>query len=283
MAVIDKSGGDVEELELGDEGGDNGVTLEKDSDINNAIDEQAGESDSKPGAKDSKDEKGTGEDGSELQEEEGSGDEKLDPVAELQAKIQELEQKLQQGQVKPPEQPPVQAPTPKYTEEEWAQHEERWGVPRAAIQNTVDAIVKSTLDMRAYIDSKFAKYEKQEALNEIATDPEYADALKYQKEVNQYLERVDPKYHSEKSVLKDAVIYARGLNYKNGIQKVRNEREVNKRIAGSARPAGSGGSKGNVSTKTVTLTELQKSAAAATGMSEKEYASLLGKGRIIAK
>lgn len=277
MAVIDTAGKDVGDVE--EKGGDDASIIENDSDIAKAIDDETGGSDTDGGAEDKKAGEDSGEKEGDLGEEKAGGDE-VKPnelIAQLQTKISELEQKITQPLPPKPEGPPA---VPQITEEEWAKYEEERGIPRTAQTWITNTMVRAVQDLQRHIDQRFAKLDRQEALSSLAKDPEFADANKYPNDVNKYLEKVDPRFHSDPMVLKDAVIWSRGMNFKNGVQKVRDEKEINKRISGVARPASSGG--GKSPSKSVTLTPIQKSAARAAGWSEDEYAKQLGKGRIIA-
>jgi hypothetical protein len=278
MAVIDKAG---QEEEV--EGKTDGVEIAEDSEIGTALNEQEDKSDADGRAADRKDEDGSGKEGDELSEEKGSGDEVVDPgllIQTLSAKVDELEKRLSQPAPLAPKEVPVEQKAPQITEEEWAKYEEERGIPRTAQTWITNTLVRAVQDIEKVINQRFARIDRKEAIQGMASNPEFSDANKYQKEMDQYLEKVDPRYHANPEVLKDALIWARGMNYKKTVQNVRNEREVNKRISGVARPS-TGGAKSS-SKSTPALTALEKSAADAVGMSYSDYAASRSNGRIIA-
>lgn len=269
MAVIDK---EIEEK-------DDAPEIREDSEIADALHDETKDADLDGGAADPKDGEVVGKEEGDLSEEKVDGDEveKPDLIRNLTEKIAELEKKISTPTPLTPEE---RAPVQPISEEEWSRYEEERGIPRTAQTWVTNALVRVVSDVKREMDNRFARFDRQDTMGQLAKDPEFSDASKYPKEVDQYLAKVDPRFHSNVDVLKDAVIWARGMNYKKNVQTIQNDKEKNKRIAGVARPAAGGGSKG--SGKSVSLTALEKSAAAATGMSESEYASLKGKSKVIA-
>jgi len=277
MAVIDKAGSDVEEKD-----NEAGITLDENSDINAALDESRKDTNPDGGPKDPETPADGGQDEGQAGEEEASGDIE-DPKTLIQGltqKIEELEKRLTQPAPLAAKEGNAPAPITPISEEEWAKYEEERGIPRTAQTWMTQTLVRAVGDMQRMIDQRFAKLDRQETMSNLSKNPEFADANKYSKEVEQYLQKVDPRFHSNEEVLKDAVIWARGINYKKSVQNVRNEKEINKRVAGVARPA-AGGFKSGGSKSAPTLTALEKSAADATNTSYAEYAAMKGKGRII--
>ena len=280
--IIDKggmsSGIDADEGELNAE-------IEADTKADDIINEPSGDADLNRGAKtgkasgDVEPKEGEVGEGEEVSEEESINPQDL--IKNLSAKVEDLQRRLDNPQRAPKVEEKAPEPAP-ISDQEWEKYESEWGIPRTAIKNTVDRVVRAVTDIRSYVDQKFAKYERQEQLDSLSSDPEFNDAKKYSKEINQYLEKIDPRYHSNPDVLKDAVIWARGLNYKRSVQNVRNEKEINKRISGIARPASSSVSRGSKGKTSASLTTLEKSAADAVNMPYEEYAALKGKGRVIA-
>lgn len=260
--LIDK-GGDVDPNKDG--GGDNGSEAKADSEIDQAIHAEGGDADSDGGAEVGEAEESDSEEGSEAGEVEESGDEVAETsevIKGLQTKIAELEQKLSQ-----PPAPPPTAPK-ELSEEDWAKLESEWGSPRTTIDKTTRMVMNVHQNIKDYVDAKFAKYEINEAKSSLASDPEYSDANKYSAEIDEYLNKVDPRYRTNPTVLRDAVIWARGKNMKGAISKVRDEKDRNKKIAGVARPSAPSTGKPKTGGG---ITELQHRLAAASGMTDEEY------------
>jgi len=268
MQVIDTSGS--ESTQEGDE-----------SNVTPKTDTKTGESVNEPGDDSNLDGRGTGgetpEGGGQEEGAAGEGEGVQEPVDKretfetLNAKITELQTQLQQV-MKPPERA-QEPPPPPITEEQWAGAEEKWGIPRTAIQQFAGALTNLKQEMRSFIEEQLGDVKFERSINSLAKDPQYSDAVKYETDIKEYLKRVDPRFHSNVDVLKDATIWARGKNIGKTTDKIRNEKERNMRIAGPARPSspttGGKGGKGLPA-----LTAIEKSAADATDMPYEEYARL---------
>lgn len=185
--------------------------------------------------------------------------ERLEALAKEQEEIKSL---LKEKESKPAE----------WTEEQWAAKEKEVGVNRNAIKyftNQNVYLYQRIMDgVKEMFDSRFGNFDKSNQLKELSKDPKFADAPKFQKDIDEFLSQFDPKFHSDPRLLKSAVVYARGKNMTKTTAKVRNEGERNRIISGAGRPVGSNGisSKGKV----VPLTSYQKKVADLMG-GENEY------------
>jgi hypothetical protein len=279
--LFDKGEGGQEGTE-GEEKTD--VKVEAGTEVDKPLDEQGGDADADGGAEGGE----AGEDGG-LEKgtagEEGGGAEGGEPgevdsakvIGDLTARITELESHIKS--LSAPATPQAPAKAPELTEEEWQKAEEATGIPRTGIKFFSQAQNRMANELKSFIQSELSEFRLDRSISQLAKDPQFTDAVKFDSDIREYLKRVDPQYHTNADVLKDAVIWSRGKNYKGTIKKVRDEKEINKRIAGTARPASpAGGPKG----PSKPLTPVEKSAAAAVNMSEAEYAKLKTRGRFVA-
>lgn len=190
----------------------------------------------------------------------------LDPAALKEEILKELQEKMAP--------PPAQR---ELTEEEWTAREQESGTSRQTIKFFTNQSIKVYNAMREYIDEKFAGIEKDGAIRSIASEKGFSDAVRYSKEINQYLQKFNPKFHSNPQILRDAVIYARGLNASKNLQRANNDAERNRRIAGTARPSSPGATGGVRRPGTPGLTRDQRDVAAKFGMTDSEYSGLIKK------
>lgn len=197
-----------------------------------------------------------------------------DPRAKDDARIANVEKMLKEvaDRVSAP------APVKERTPEEWATLEQEWGVPRGAIERTTRQSVTVYNKIMEMFDSRFAKYEMTESLTDLTKETGFNDAIRYKKDVTTYLSRYEPKYWTNPQLLKDAVIYARGLNANSNIQKVRTDNERNRVVIGRARP--SSPAVGQRRGSPIALTASQKEAASHMPGGEPEYRKFMGKGRV---
>lgn len=168
-------------------------------------------------------------------------------------------------------QPP--APAKEISEEEWVKHEADWGIPRTAIKATVSRLERVAQVVLKKMDERFAKFEKGEALRTLSREKGFEGAMRYQKDIDEFLTQYQPQFHSNPTVLKRAYLYARGKNMGTDIQKVRTGNERNLRIVQSGGRPSAGGAPVRTGSK-IQLTASQKSAARAVGMSDQQYMDL---------
>jgi hypothetical protein len=172
-------------------------------------------------------------------------------------------------------------PQPKeISDEEWAKHEDNWGIPRKAITATVSRMERLAKHFEARLDERLAKFEKNDALRTLASDKGFTDAMRYQKDVDEFLSHYPAKHHSNPDLLKRAVMYSRGKNMKNNVNRARTESERNRRISGAGRPA-PGGAPVKKGLTSRPLTQIERSAARAAGMSDGEYLKLKGSNKVL--
>lgn len=205
---------------------------------------------------------------------EGDGD-PFDPKAFEENILKKIDERLK----------PAEAPKPvEFTEEQWAAKEQEFGVPRSAIQRFTGMAVQVHDRIMAAMDARFASIEKEGALRTLSRTKGFEDAQRYPKGIEHFLQKYDPKYHSNPELLKQAVVYARGLAASRNIQRVRVEKERHRTISGAARPAspgnGAGATRRPGAGVTRPLTREQRQVMEKFNMSEKEYRGLQNKGRV---
>ncbi len=248
-----------------EEGGVIDAAIKTHTEDNQAVDEQGGDENLNGGGEAPQvGEEGQAEEGTVLPEGEGAEvqSEKTDAVAEIQqfkADIMKtLEEKLK----------PAPEPAKPLTEEDWAHQEQEWGVPRQAIQKQINLAIRVKNEVLEAMESRFAKYELGETIQDFSKTPGYADASRYKKEITEFLKDYDTKHWNNPILLQKAVVYGRGMNAKTNLDKVRNEGERNKKIAGVARPSAPGAGARRPSAPA--LNGVQKEVAAMMG-GESEY------------
>ena len=258
-------GGEAQEVDESGEKGDleNAIENTKDEETDESLNESGEKSDADGGTKDSE----AGGDGA--GEEDGVPGEGEKPGVQNDDRLKVVEETLKAVREKL-EKPPEEAPKP-MSDEEWAKVEQDWGIPRPAIERMTQQNVKVINTIKTYIDSKFAELHGASALDNLAKDPKFSDAKKYEKDVNEFLKDYAPEARSNPTVLQKAVFYARGVHASDNMKKVRDDKDRNVRIAGAARPSSPGG--GTKRPAAPALTGAHREAARIMG-DESEYQAL---------
>lgn len=267
-AVLDTGGKEENEGGLApiEEGSD--APNQADQEINKVINESGGTADPNGEAE-------VGEDGENGQEDEGAARQENESPKPLDPRIENIEKTLQMVREKLEQKPPE--PQKPLSDEDWAKLEQEWGAPRSTIERVTKQNVQIVNRLTDYIDSKFAKLEFSDALNGLSREAGFSDAVRYKKEVTEFLSDYDPKHWTNPTLLKKAVYYSRGLNANTNVNKARTDAERNKFIAGKARPSSPGGGQRRISMPP--LTPAQKEAAAMMPGGESEYMKFRTNGR----
>lgn len=174
---------------------------------------------------------------------------------------------------------PAEAPA-QLTEEQWSAKEQEVGVSRNAIQFFTAQSMKVWNAVQEAMDARFARFEKAEALQTLSRTKGFEDASRYQKGIDTFLSKYQPKYHSNPELLKMAVVYARGLARSGDVRRAQVSTERNKRIGGPARPSSPGSSSGAARKPGAAqrpLSQSQREVMQKFGMTEKEYRGSLEK------
>lgn len=214
--------------------------------------------------------------------EETAGAEAESPESKSQASVdlsqfkEEILKEIKET-IKPPESAPRQI-----SEEEWAAHEQRVGVPRQAIDFFTRQSVQVYEKLKDYVDQQFASLQKDAALSNVAKEAGITDVARLKPGIDEFLKDFDPRHHNNPALLKKAAIYARGLQSQKDIRTVRNSDEKNRQVVNRLKPGRSeGGSAGNPGQKG--LTEQQREVAAMLPGGEAEYMKIkANKNRVIA-
>ncbi len=265
--VIDDVGG-------GAEGGkNNGPEIENDAENLDTLDEQGDNANAERGGENQEDGENVGGEEGALQNEDGESK----PVksagfpAELREQLrQELREEMRAEMRAEMQKQNPPAPAKEISEEEWAKHEADWGIPRTAIKATVSRMERVAQHVLKAMDERFAKFEKAESLRTLSREKGFEDSMRYQKDIDEFLTQYQPQFHSNPTVLKRAVIYARGLHAKDAVTKARNGNERNLRIVQPGGRPGAGGAPVRTGSK-VQLTASQKSAARSVGWTDQQY------------
>lgn len=248
------------------EGSDASLTaIEED---NQNVDEQGGTADPDGGAKDpqvGKDD--SAQEGEILEDGEIARSEGDDRIAVVEKTLKEIHEKLNEQKPEPVKQ---------MTDEEWAKLEQQTGAPRSTIEFFTNQNVRVVEKLTQYIDSKLAKLEFDSSINDFSRTPGFQDAVRYKKDVQDFLSAYDPKHWTNPELLKRAVIYSRGLHSGENVQRARTDSERNRKIAGAARPMAPGGSARKPATPP--LTQAQREVAAMMPGGEAEYLKYRPKG-----
>lgn len=235
---------------------------------NQNVDEQGGTADLDGGAEDpqaGKDD--SAQEGEVLEDGEIAGQKGDDRIAIVEKTLKEIHEKLNEQKPEPVKQ---------MTDEEWAKLEQQTGAPRSTIEFFTNQNVKVVEKLTQYIDSKLAKLEFDSSLNDFSRTPGFQDAVRYKKDVQEFLSTYEPKHWTNPDLLKRAVIYSRGLHAGENVQKARTDSERNRKIAGAARPASPGGSARKSATPP--LTQAQREVASMMPGGEAEYLKYRPKG-----
>jgi hypothetical protein len=207
--------------------------------------------------------------------EEGPGepvDQPFDPAAFKQEILKEIGDKLPGEPAAPP------APQ-ELSEEEWAQKEEEWGVPRTAIKAFTHQSVQVYNRVMEKLEARFAGIEKDANLRALGQEKGFSDAPALRKGIDEFLANYPAQHHSNPKLLKMAVVYARGLQASKSVQKAGNDRERNRRMGSAARPGAPTPGRRPVSNGNRPLNATQRDVASKFGMSEGEYERLKADSR----
>lgn len=211
-----------EKAEVGD-----GTEIEADPKADKTQPIEGGETDPNRGTEDRADEGSRGEDGEEvLEEEEGAESEPgIDErIEKLEAK---WEEKLKSVQ------PPADQPR-ELSEEQWVEHEQRYGVPRQTIkaftEQTVRAMNALRTEFRQMFQQEVGGFKKDSAISRLAKEPGFADAPSLRTGIDKFLEKFDASHHSNPDLLKTAVIFARGLKSASNVTRARTTDEKNRKV-----------------------------------------------------
>lgn len=232
--LMDKDGSE-------ENGNHDGAEDPKDPAADTSVPEQGAEQDPNAGAEAGEVEAGGEGDGSEAANEGAEGTD-LSPnsVEALHKQVADLTARLETLS-KPREEAP--APVPQPTEEQWQAKADELGVSVKYLkfETTQKANLYNRIkqEIISEMTGRFSKFEKADAISSLSKDPQFADAPKYRKDIDTFLEKFDAKEQSNPELLKMAVIYARGLNAKKREAGIRSDGERNRHINGAARPASS--------------------------------------------
>lgn len=236
---------------------------------NETVPEPSGEENLNAGAEGGEAEPGAGTDEGEPGAE-GSGAEPKqeettpDPLAEFTERMEKRFELLEKA-VKPQE----RAPAPvEPTEEQWAELETKTQMPRAGIKHVATMMERGLKAIERKFEERLSAFESEKVLETVSADPSFSDAKTLKTEVQTYLKKFAPADRSDPELVKDAIIYARGLKSKAAIARAAKGQERNKHITGAARPASPNGG-GN--TAQAVLSSAQKQAASMLPGGEAEY------------
>jgi hypothetical protein len=109
---------------------------------------------------------------------------------------------------------------------------------------------------------------------QVATEKGFADAKVLTPQINEYLKKFSPKWRSKPELIRDAVIYARGMKATEVRAKGNQKGEINRKLGSTHRPAGPQGS-GAPKKGAIQLTPMQKAAAKNMPGGEAEYSRIL--------
>ena len=165
------------------------------------------------------------------------------------------------------------------TEEQWAQKEDEFGMSRRAIQKNISMISTVHDKIMQHIDERFARIEKDSVISGMAQKPGFADVSRYKGGMDEYLSRYSPSLHTNPELLEQAYFYAKGKASGQNIQRIRKAGEVNRRIAGPARPATPGGAARKPAAPP--LNRIERDTAERFGMTEEEYAKYKVGGKAV--
>jgi len=259
-------------------GGTNGTQDTADSQSDDALNQPADGADSDGGGE-------AGEAGEDAQHAQGEAESQegdtepgeveapppFDPSAFEQNLLQKIEEKLA-GQA------PAEPARPQLTEEQWAQKEEEFGMNRRAIERTIGMLTSVHDKIMAHIEERFARIEKDSVMSAMSKKPGFADASRYKAGMDEFLSRYAPSLHNNPELLEQAYYYAKGKAAGKNIQRARQSNEVNRRIAGPARPASPAVTR---RPGAPALNKIERDTAARFGMSDAEYAKYKVNGKTV--
>jgi hypothetical protein len=212
------------------------------------------------------------------EEEPGSESEPLeeeqpDPVERLAASLEERFAKLEealQGRR-------AEKAAPTLSDEDWANLEQTTGVGRKGHEHFAGLInhglQRLEQKLMSALGDKVNPVATDRAIDVVAGIKGFADARVLKPAINKFLAKFDAAQRSSPDLIKDAVIWARGMKASESVARAAKGAERNKTIAGAARPASPGGK--GTGKAPVTLNAAQKSAAMRLPGGEAEYRKLL--------
>lgn len=273
----DDQGADDQDQDEGaegaDEGADDGAQDGEDQDPDEDESESGEGTDSDDGAEGSEDDGDRGEDAEGGSEAEDGGEpatlkQAMEALNSARAEIRLMQEQMKNGGRG--DQDKGDGPI---TDEKWAEIEQKWGgMPRGHIQPIMRQQILLEKRLNATLDARFARFEKREVIDEMSHDPKFRDIKAHMAGINEFMDNFDVSQHADPKLLALAYGYSKGKGSAGAVRKAAKGREINRRIAGPARPAGTGG--GHAAPKkpgSIRLTPVQRQAAAAAGMSEKDY------------
>lgn len=185
------------------------------------------------------------------------------------AAIQALLEAKKNSEEKPKEEAPKQL-----SDEQWAKLEEDWGgMPRTAIQKIGSSNMRVIQHIMGEMDKRFAKFEKESALEVLSQNPQFRDIKSYKAGIDEFLNNFPVENHANPKLLEMAAIYARGKKAPEQMKQYTEGTERNKKVIMNNKMA-SPSSGGKSASTSMQLTPLERSAAKAYGVSEKEYVRL---------
>lgn len=274
-AELDENGNPIEGA--GGGSGDGGPELDENGNPIEGDDAQKFDKDGNPIEGDGEPE--LDENGNPIEGDGAGGEEEPDPrdqkIEELTARLDAIEKGGGKGK---------EEPKP-WGDEEWTKLMERWeltpdadGNPRnfgkTALQGVMQMMMGQRQEFRDMLQAEMSGFKKEAAIADLSWEKGFEDIKGYRKGMEEFLKDFSPGLHSDKNLLKKALIYSRGLGASGKFRKALNDKEKNRRINaggvhGKAAPGKGGGG------KSVVLSAEQKAAAKSSGMSEQEYIKYL--------
>lgn len=237
--LIDKA---TEEVIEEDKGGEDGAPNFKNKEDIENVDEQGNSTNGQRGGEGGEaGEDGEAEEGKVAEEEGGPVELNQEEFkASILGEVKELFQSQQRAPQKEKEEVPAEL-----TEDQKTAYEDQYGVPFRTIQAFTKQNTLLFDRVSALLDERLSKFERGDSIRELSTDPEFSDAMKHRKDIDEFMNGFDPKFRNDPKLLKSAVYYARGKNAKSAVSRARNDGERNRKIAGTFRPSSPSGGKKN--------------------------------------
>lgn len=156
---------------------------------------------------------------------------------------------------------------------EWSKLEEKTGMSRAALELVMGTGQTAYRNARQEFEQRIARMERRQIISDLSHERGYEDAIRHEAEVEKFMASMPPHLQADRKLIKFAVDSARGRRYHDDIDRVRGERERDRRVVerfSDRRERGTRdrGDKGGG------LTALQDKIRQQFGMSRKEYQSL---------
>lgn len=146
------------------------------------------------------------------------------------ARLQERLAALEKGQSKP-------EPVKEWTEDQWNEHAERTGLTKAGTQyiaQLLRGVLAGNNVTQQEMTNRLARFEKNDAVNELGKEKEYSDIPKYRTGMDEFLNNYEPHLHSNKKLLGLAYYYAKGKGASGAVKKASNANELNRKIVSKA-------------------------------------------------